>query len=314
MAKNSYGRSLSWYLCFFGLPVAAFALMLTLVCDWENPSWGPQVKVEKPSTAKETKEDESQSEQPNSHEGAREESESDTQEQKTLPPYQMTTLILAAIGLFPYLGLLFRLTERLRITDKSIRQVRLFKGRRVIWDNLIECRDFLNYIHLIPTDRSSEMYIDYYQTFHRHDHLWRRITRKSRDVEANMMVGRRRGRVASCDLGLVPSLLFVAASVAMLILFRQRIILLGALSGMVLALAGAWVWITTRLSPRRWKSGGSVYVTLFALSLILPPAYFAQEIYQEGNEAFMLFGALYFVGLLAGSGLVSMLLPSRKRR
>jgi hypothetical protein len=363
MAKNSYGRSLSWYLSFFGLPVVAFALMLAEVCHWENPIWGPLAREKKASAAKQALEaksppGESVSQQSQkegstpeeSHESdpeaganttgdaanpeveggetenARIEAEqakseredalaaAEKQEKRVHSAYRLTTAILVAVGMLPYLALLLRLTERLRITDKAIRQVRLYKNRRIIWDNLIECRDFLNYIHLVPTDRSSEMYIDYYQTFRRHEHLWRRITRKSRDVEANMMVGRRRGRVASCDLGLVPSLLFVTASAAMLILFRQRIILLGVLSGMVLALAGAWAWITTRLSPRRWKSGGYLYVMLFALSLILPPAYFAQDVSQEGKIALVSFGALYFVGLLAGSGLMSMLLPSRKRR
>ncbi len=227
--------------------------------------------------------------------------------------YEKTTVILALIGAIPYLGLLLTLSDRIRITDRSLQQVRPFRRRRVTWDNLIECRDFLNYIHLVPTDRSSEIHIDYYQTFHRHSHLWRRITRKCRDAEANMMVGRRRGRVASCDLGLVPSLLFIVGAAATLVLSHQRIVLLGALSGIVLALSGARVWITTRLSPRRWRSGSYLYLTLFVLSLILPPAYFAQEIHRQGNVALARFGTLYLVGLMAGSGVISSLLPSRKR-
>jgi len=279
MKKGYYRRSFFWMLAFFGLPVASFVFMWLEVSEWGEPRWGPAAFTE----------------------------------EEFAPLYQKTNMILAAVAVIPYLGLMLRLWERIRLTDKAIRRRGLFRNWKVVWDDVIECNDFLNHIQLLTT-RRSKVYIDYYATFSRHGQLRRLMTRKCRDVESNMMVGRHRGHVTPCDLGLVPALVFTAASAVVLVLFRQRIALLGFLSGMVLTLVSAWVWITTRRHLRRWKSGGYIYLTLFAFSLILPPAYFAQEVRRQGLMAFGLFGAFYLVGLLAGSGVTSALLPSRKRR
>lgn len=279
MKKGFYRRSFLWMLAFFGLPAALFGAMLAEVSRWENPTWVAAVN-----------------------------------EEELTPRYQTTTMILAAVGAIPYLCLLLRFSERLQLTDKSIRRKALFRNRKLLWEDIIECRDHLNYIQLLPMYGSSAIYIDYYATFNKHRELSRLITRKCREVEANLMVGRRRGRLLPCDLGIVPTSVFVAASSVLLLYCRQRVVLLGILSGTVLALLSACVWVITRRHPRRWKSGGYIYVTLLALSLILPPAYFLEQIRTQGLMALGTFAIFYLVGLLAGSGVISTLLPSRKRR
>jgi len=279
MKKGSYRRSFFWMLTFFGLPVAAFTVMFLEVSHWSDPRWGPAAISEKSLGA----------------------------------AYRNTSMILAAAGIIPYLGLLLRLWERLQLTDKSLRQKSLFSNRKVMWDDVIECRDLLSHIQLVPARAYSQIYIDYYVTFSRHGQLWRLVRRKCREVEANTMVGRRGVRAVACDWGIAPTLAFTAISAVVLLLFRQRIVLLGILSGMVLTLLSAWLWLTTRHNPHRWRSGGYIYHTLFALSLILPPAYFAEEIRRRGLMSLGIFAAFYLLGLLAGSGVISALLPSRKR-
>jgi hypothetical protein len=253
--------------------------MFLEVCQWEKPTWGPVAR----------------------------------HEADLAPMYHKTALILLAVGAIPYLGLLLRFSERLQLTDKSIRRRALFGNRRIVWEDVIEYRDFLNYIHLVPVHGSSQLYIDYYVTFAGKKPLNRLMTRKCRQVEANIMVGRRRGRLLPCDMGIAATLVLVAASVVLLY-FRQRIVFLGILSGIVLTIVSAWIWVLTRRHPRRWKSGGYIYVSLLVLALCLPPAYFAQEIKPQGMVALGLFGLFYLVGLLAGSGVISSLLPSRRRR
>lgn len=289
MKKGIYGRSLLWLLVFFGLPVALFVVMLMEVSHWEKPEWGPEP----------------------------------LNQEKAAPQYQQyrtTTMVLAMVGAIPYLWLLLTFAERLQLTDKAIRRKRLFRNRKLLWEDVIECRDYLNYIQLVPMYKSSALYVDYYATFNKHRQLSRLITRKCREVEANIMVGRRRRRLVVCDFGVVPTLIFIAASAVLLLYFRQRIAFLGMVSGVVMTLLSAWIWLITHRNPRRWRSGGYIHFTFFVLALILPPAYFAQQIDVQRASRLMALGTYgvfylsYFVGLLAGSGLMSALLPSRKRR
>ncbi len=287
--KGRYRRSLFWALAFFGLPVVLFVLMMLDVSDWQKPRWGPVAE----------------------------------NEEQLGPAYRTTATVLAIIAAVPYLWLLLRLWERLRITDKSIRRRGVVRNQKLFWEEVIECRDYLNYIHLVPMYKSSAMYIDFYATFAGHKQLSRSIIRKCRDVEANVVVGRHRRRLVVCDMGLVPTLVFLVASAALLLLCRQRITFLGFLTGVVLTFLSAWVWVVTHRNPRRWKSGGYIHLTLLVLALILPPAYFAKEVKMEALavltrfETFAtlgLFYLFYIAGLLAGSGVISGLLPSRKRR
>lgn len=279
MQKSSYRRSVVWRLVFFGLPVAAFCFMFREVSNWEKPKGGPVA----------------------------------LNEEELAPGYQTVAVILAAIGAIPYIGLLLRFWERLLLRDTSIQRRRFFGNRTLHWEDVIEYRDFRNYIHLVPAEESLGLYIDYYVTFNRHKQLARLISRKCQEVDANMMVSRRRRRLVVCDLGVAPTIAFMVASTLLLFFFRQRIVFLGIISGIVLTLVTAWMWVVTRRRPERWKSGGFIYVTLFLLLSILPPAYFAQGITVQGLKKVGAFGIFYLVGLLAGSGATSALLPSRKR-
>lgn len=279
MKKGCYHRSWFWLLAFFGLPAALFAAMFVEVSEWDQPRWGPVA----------------------------------VNEEQLAPQYRATTTVLVLIGVIPYLWLLLRLSERLQLTDKAIRRRALFGNRKLIWEDIIECRDYLNFIQLVPMHKPSQLYIDYYATFSKHRRLARLITRKSREVEANIMVGRRRKRIVLCDMGVSPTLVFTVAWAALVLYSRQRIAFLGMLSGVLLTLLSAWQWIVTRRNPRRWRSGGYLHLTVFVLLLVLPPAYFAQQIRVQGLMALTAFGASYFLGFMAGSGTISALLPSRRR-
>lgn len=280
MAKSTFRRSIFWRLVFFGLPIAAFCLMFFEVSEWKKPAWGPvALGEEELGTA-----------------------------------YRGSTAFLGAIAAMAYIGLGVRLWERLLITDTFIRRRRLFANRTLHWDDVIEYRDFRNYIHLVPAEESQGIYIDYYVTFGRHRELSRFVSRKCREVDANIMISRRRRRLVPCDLGVGATIAFTVASGLLLLFLRHRIVLLGFLSGIVLSLVIAWFWLITRRRPDRWRSGGFIYVTVFLLFLILPPAYFAQSVGTQGVKAVGILGLLYLVGLLAGSGIMAALLPSRKIR
>lgn len=280
MKKGFYRRSILWILAFFGLPLALFAAMFLDVSTWQQPRWGPVA--------------------PN--------------EDQLAPHYRTATMVLALVAAIPYLWLMLRLGERLQLTNQAIRRKRLFGNRKLLWEDIIECRDHLSYIQLVPMRKSSQIYIDYYATFNKYRQLARQITRKCREVESNIMVGRHRRRLLMCDLGTAPTLIFTAAWIFVLLYSRQRIALLGMLSGVVLAFVSAWMWVVTRRQPRRWRSGGHISFTLLVLALILPPAYFAQQVRTQGLVALAMFGLLYFLGFMVGNGTVSALLPSRKRR
>ncbi len=280
MKKGSYRRSIVWILAFFGLPLALFAAMFLEVSTWQQPRWGPVA--------------------PN--------------EDQFAPNYRTATGVLALVGVIPYLWLLLRLGERLQLTNQGIRRKRLFSNRKLLWDDIIECRDHLNYIQLVPMHKSSQLYIDYYATFNKHRQLAKQITRKCREVESNIMVGRHRRRLLMSDLSTAPTLVLIAAWVFLLVYSRQRIALLGMLSGVVLAFVSAWMWVVTRRQPGRWRSGGHISFTLLVLALILPPAYFAQQVRTQGLMALATLGLLYLLGFMVGGGTVSALLPSRRRK
>ncbi len=280
MSDGFYRRSPLWRLLFFGLPIAAFVFMLIEVSGWDLPRGGPVASNEREFTR----------------------------------GYQTTTLVLAAIAVIPYLWLLLRFGDRLRLTEEFIQQRRFLTNRTLRWEDVIEYESFPNYIHLSPTDESLGIYIDYFMTFNRHQQLTRLIRQKCTEYAANMSGRRRMGRLVVCDFGLAPTILFVVSSALLLSFLRQRIVLLGVLSGVVLTLLSAWVWITTRRAPDRGKPGMFIYLTIFMLLLILPPAYFAQGITNTGLKTVGVFGLLYVVGLMGGSGILASLLPNRKRR
>lgn len=276
----SYHRSFLWRLLFFGLPVAAFYFLFWHVSNWEKPLFGPEALNEGELT-----------------EG-----------------YRTIALILGAVAAIPYLGLLLGFSDQVQITEDYIRSRRLLTNRTIRWQELIEYESFPNCIHLAPADESLGIYIDYFMTFRKPRELAGIISRKAREADANRSGRRRRRRLLVCELGLIPTVVFVVASALLLFFLRQRIVFLGVFSGIVLALVSACLWVTTRRQPDRWKSGGSMYITLFLLLLILPPLYFTQGLLAKGYETVAMFGGLYLVGLMAGSGLIMALLPSRANR
>ena len=274
-----YHRSYIWRLVFFGLPIAAFCYMFWQVSNWGEPIAGP-VAVNEEALAK---------------------------------GYQTVTLILAIVGAIPCLGLFLRFSDRLRISEEFIQRRRFLANRTIRWEELIEYESFPNYIHLEPADESLGIYIDYHMTFNKPMELTRMISRKAREADANRSGYRRKRRLLVCELGLVPTIIFIIASALLLFFLRQRIVFLGIFSGIVLTVVSTWVWVTTRRPPDRWKSGGSIYITLFLLFLILPPIYFLHNLLEKGFKAVGMFGLLYLVGLLAGSGAMTTLLPNRNR-
>jgi hypothetical protein len=273
-----YHRSYIWRFVFFGLPVAVFCLMFWQVSNWDKPIAGPVA----------------------------------VNENELTQVYQTITLILAALGAIPSLALLLRFSDRVQITEEFIRGRRFLTKRTIRWGELIEYESFPNYIHLAPADESVGIYIDYHMTFSKPMELTRMLSRKARESDANRSGHRRKRRLLICELGLVPTMIFIVASGLLLYFLRQRIIVLGIFSGTVLTLVASWVWVTTRRPPDRWKSGGSIYVTLFLLFLILPPIYFIHNLLVKGFKAVGMFGLLYLVGLLAGTGIMTSLLLNRK--
>jgi len=276
----SYHRSFLWRLVFFGVPVAAFYYFFWQVSNWEEPLAGPAA----------------------------------TNEGELTEGYRTMALILGAVAAIPYLGLMLRFSDRVQITEEYVRRRRLLTNRTILWQELIEYESFPNYIHLAPADESLGIYIDYHMTFRKPMELARVISRKAREADANRSGRRRRRRLLICELGSVPTIVLVIASGLFLFFLRQRIVFLGVFAGIVVALVSAWVWVTTRRQPDRWKSGGSIYVTLFLLALILPPLYFTQGLMAKGYKTVAMFGALYLVGLFAGSGVMMGLLPNRAKR
>jgi hypothetical protein len=275
-----YHRSLLWRLLFFGLPVAAFYFLFREVSTWDKPLIGPVA----------------------------------INEGELTEAYRTLALILGAVAAIPYLGLLLRFSDRVQITEDYIRSRRLFTNRMVRWQDLIEYESFPNCIHLSPADESVGIYIDYYMTFRKPKELARVISRKARESDANRSGRRRRRRLLVCELGLLPTIILLVAAGLLLFFFRQRIVFLGVFAGIVLALVSAWIWVTTRRQPDRWKSGGAMYITLFVLLLILPPLHFMQGFLARGYQPVAVFGGLYLVGLMAGSGVMMALLPSRADR
>lgn len=276
----SYHRSFLWRLLFFGVPVAAFYFLFWHVSAWEKPLFGPVA----------------------------------LNEGELAEGYRTIGLLLVAVAAIPYLGLLLRFSDRVQITEDSIRSRRLFGNRTIAWHELIEYESFPNYIHLAPSDEALGLYIDYPMTFRKPTELLRVVSQKAREADANRSGRRRRRRLLVCELGLLPTLFFLLAAGLLLFLLRQRIIFLGVFSGIVLALVSAWLWVTTRRQPDRWKSGGAMYVTLFLLLLILPPLFFTRGLVARGYRPLLMFGGLYFIGLMAGSGAMMALLPNRANR
>jgi hypothetical protein len=278
--KGSHRRSFLWRFVFFGLPLVAFFFVFKEASTWDLPRGGPIA----------------------------------VNEDKLAAGYRSTTIILAAVAAIPYLGLLLRFSDRLKLTEETIQRRRLLTNRTLHWEDVIEYESYPNYIRLAPAKESSGLYIDYFMTFNKHKALTRFISRRCREVDANMMSRGRRPKLILCDFGLVPTAVFMIAAALLVFFLRQRIVLLGVLSGIAMTIVSAWIWVTTHRRPERWRSGGFIYMTIFLLVLVLPPAYFAQGLVILGWKTLGFFGILYIVGLVAGSGSMAALLPSRKRK
>lgn len=276
----SYHRSFLWRLLFFGLPVAAFYFLFWQVSHWDKPLLGPVA----------------------------------LNEDELAEGYRTISLLLAALAAIPYLGLLWRFSDQVQIAEDTIRSRRLLGNRTIHWNELIEYESFPNYIHLAPSEESLGLYIDYPMTFRKPTELLRVVSHKAREADANRSGRRRRNRLLVCELGSLPTIVFMVAAGLLLFFTRQRIVFLGVFAGIVLAMVSAWIWVTTRRQPDRWKSGGAMYITLFLLLLILPPLYFAQGLVARGYTRLVMFGGLYLIGLMAGSGAMMALLPSRANR
>ena len=207
----SYQRSFLWRLLFFGVPVAGFYFLFWHVSTWEKPLFGPVA----------------------------------LNEGELAEGYRTVALLLAAVGSIPYLWLLWRFSDRVQIAEDTIRSRRFLGNRTIRWNELIEYESFPNYIHLAPSDESLGLYIDYPMTFRKPMELLRVVSRKAREADANRSGRRRRRRLLVCELGLLPTIVFMVAAGLLLFFTRQRVIFLGVFSGIVLALVSAWLWVTT---------------------------------------------------------------------
>lgn len=229
-------------------------------------------------------------------------------------------IILAALSFVPYSFLVYKFMGKYIAGEKQITEKNLFSSRTLKWKNIIEYRDFFTVIVLMPLVVRKSINIYFYRNIARYENLRSYFADRSRVYEANTMSRKEERIFLIIDIGILPVLFIVLASVVAVALFYQypqfdlRVFLTAATSGILFVLSSVSIWIILHDLTQIPEKYSHIMATIMSITLIVPLIIIAGPVLKKDGSYFAGFLVTYILGYLLGWGGMSAFFPNREHK
>jgi hypothetical protein len=240
--------------------------------------------------------------------------------------YVVVALACAAVTVGPHLFIAAALSGSLRIGDDGV--TRTWFGRRhtLAWSRILEVRDFLNQIQVIPARESDTIYVQFYHNLVRPVTFHKTLIQFARKYEVNLMLRpttRRFLPVRWRQLVLLALIIGTGLVVFTVGMFRtdvqMRAMVVGLLAGCTYTTVSAAIWMTVSKSHKRIRAQALVFYALYWATLLLPLLVLGvRQIEQPDARQLtnpVIYGLAYvfayLFGFFSGSGLLGLFYPNR---
>ena len=232
--------------------------------------------------------------------------------------YRIVALVCAVVGLVPHLFIAATLSGSFRVGADGVSHNWFGFKHTLAWPKILECRDFLNQIQIIPARQADTIYVQFYQNLVRPLTFHKTLIWYARKHEVNLMMRPTTRRFLPIRwrtlvlLGLIIGTGIVLVTVnAFHTEVYQAMMLVGLLAGLTYTTLSVALWISVSKSHKRIRAQGLLFYSLYLVMLLLPLLVLAaRELGRPGLNV-GLYALAYLFGYFSGSGLLGLFYPNR---
>ncbi len=232
--------------------------------------------------------------------------------------YLVVAIACAAVALGPHLFIAAALSGSIRIGPEGVTRKWLGHGRTLEWPKILECRDFLNQIQIIPARQPDTIYVQFYHNLVRPVTFHSTLIRYARKYEVNLMLRPTTRRFLPIRwrtlvlLGLIIGTGLVLLTVRLLrTQVHGEVMVIGLLAGCTYTTVSAALWMTVSKSHKRIRAQALLFYALYAAVLLLPLMVLGAREVGKPLVNPLLYAVAYLFGFFSGSGLLGLFYPNR---
>ncbi|MBN1918919.1 MAG: hypothetical protein JW889_13515 [Verrucomicrobia bacterium] len=230
----------------------------------------------------------------------------------------ISALVCAFVALGPHLFIAAMLSGSFRVGDEGVSRIRLGRRHTLPWTKILEVRDFLNQIQVIPARESDTIYVQFYHNLVRPVTFHKTLIEHARKFEVNLMLRPTTRRFLPIRwrqlvlLGLIigTGLMLLAVRLA-LARVHAGVMVVGLLAGCTYTTLSAALWMTVSKSHKRIRAQAIVFIALYFFVMLMPLMVILLRAGREVVENPFIAIAAYLFGYFSGSGLVGLFYPNR---
>jgi hypothetical protein len=233
--------------------------------------------------------------------------------------YLIVAIACAAAAVGPHTFIAAVLSGSFRVGNEGVTRSWFGRHRTLAWSKILEVRDFLNQIQVIPARQHETIYVQFYHNLVRPISFHHTLIAFARKHETNLMLRPTTRRFLPVRwrtlvlLGLIIGTGLVLLTVRLLRTeVHGGVMVVGLLAGCTYTTISAALWMTVSKSHKRIRAQALLFYALYATVLLLPLLVLtAREISRPAFNP-VLYVIAYLFGYFSGSGLVGLFYPNRE--
>ena len=233
--------------------------------------------------------------------------------------YLVVAFASAAVTLGPHLFIAATLSGSFRIGPEGVSRLWFGLRRTLAWSKILECRDFLNQIQIIPARQADTIYLQFYNNLVRPVTFHTTLMRYATKYEVNLMMRPTTRRFLPIRWRSILLLALIIGTGVVLVAARksrtpahEAAMLVGLVAGCTYTTLSVALWMTISKSHKRIRAQRLVFYAVYAVVLLLPLLVLsAREATRNRPVDLILFAFAYLFGYFSGSGLLGLFYPNR---
>jgi len=233
--------------------------------------------------------------------------------------YLFVAIVYAVVAVGPHLFIAATLSGSFRIGAEGVSRNWFGFKRTLAWPKILECRDFLNQIQIIPARQADTIYVQFYHNLVRPVTFHKTLIWYARKHEVNLMLRPTTRRFLPIRWRTIVLLGLIVGTGVMLVTvnaFRteayQAVMLVGLLAGCTSTTVSVALWVSISKSHKRIRAQGTLFCAIYVVMLLLPLMVLGAREASNHNVNLGLYAVAYLFGYFSGSGLLGLFYPNRE--
>ena len=233
--------------------------------------------------------------------------------------YLAVAFVCAFVAVGPHLFIAAVLSGSFRVGPEGVTRSWFGFRRTLTWPKILECRDFLNQIQVIPAREADTIYVQFYNNLVRPVTFHKMLIRYAREYETNLMLRPTTRRFLPIRWRSLVLFGLIIGTGAVLVAARgsrkpiqEAIMLIGFIIGCGSTTVSVALWMTVSKSHKRIRAQGLMFSSLYMLMLLLPLLVLGAREATNHSAKLVFYTFAYLFGFFSGSGLLGLFYPNRE--